>query len=601
MKKNTILSFIILMILSLSTFFSACQKDDEIFRNYQTTELDVFQSITLDVADSIDDKNIVWRSSDTSVLTVDNGVVECVGVGSATVFATYGEKTQGQTFTVGINEQNAVLDFEETTIVCGCDFTLTARLLSGGNVVKNVDFMYETDTESVASISNDTIHGVSVGTANITVKAIRDGVIYATKTVIFTVGDNSGIYTEQNAYSLYLTENVRGHVFDKVKAINYVVYDQGELVVEPTIHWTSENEQIVSVDNNGVLTANSVGETYVIASYTNKVGNNVTSRVHCKVSIPVVQTTYDFIADKREGITAIPVVEIFGENVAIGTMEVNGKTYDINHNVFSFIDFASGEFDCVLYDENNTYGYLVALHVSDLVVKTVAELVTITDVTTDGYVTLANDLPNAGNVADKTNRCFTGCFNGLGHTISNANFNGTNAGIFWGLENATLKNISIKASTITGNTMGALYYRSKGDVIIDNVFVEVEFAQDVIYQSGGLIGFAYEGSVEISNSIVIATGLQRSEKVSSVCGALVGRASTIVNVQNVYVITDGDLCGKLSHTYNTRYEEINKYAIAYETEADFVEARNKENSDIQFEGFGKYWDLTKDLPTFYAY
>ena len=50
--------------------------------------------------------------------------------------------------------------------------------------------------------------------------------------------------------------------------------------------------------------------------------------------------------------------------------------------------------------------------------------------------------------------------------------------------------------------MGALYYRSKGDIIIDNVFVEVEFAQDVIYQSGGLIGFAYEGSVEISNSIV---------------------------------------------------------------------------------------------------
>lgn len=600
MKKNAILSFIILMILSISTFFSACQENEEIFKKYQTTELDVFQSITLDVADSIDDKKVVWKSSDTSVITVDNGVVQCVGVGSATVSATYGEIKQSQTFTVGVNEGNAVVDFEETTIVYGCDFTLTARLLVGGNVVENVDFMYETDTENVASISNNVIHGVSVGTANITVKVIQNEAVYATKTVMFTVSDNSGIYTEQNVYSLYVTENVRGHIFDKVKAINYVVYDQGEVVEIPTINWVSENEEIVSVDNNGVLTANSVGETYVVASYMNKVGHNVTSRVQCKVSIPVVQTTYDFIVDKRESITAIPVVKIFGENVAVGSMEINGKIYDINHNVFSFIDFTGGEFDCVLYDENNTYGYSVALHVSDLVVKTVAELVKITDVTTDGYVTLANDLPNAGNVADKTNRWFTGCFNGLGHTISNANFNGTNAGIFWGLENATLKNISIKASTITGNTMGALYYRSKGDIVIDNVFVEVEFAQDIIYQSGGLIGFAYEGSVQISNSIVIATGLQRSEKVSSVCGALVGRASTIVNVQNVYVITDGDLCGKLSHTYNTRYEEINKYAIAYETEADFVENRNKENSDIQFNGFGKYWDFSVDVPSFYS-
>ena len=85
------------------------------------------------------------------------------------------------------------------------------------------------------------------------------------------------------------------------------------------------------------------------------------------------------------------------------------------------------------------YGYSVALHVSDLVVKTVAELVKITDVTTDGYVTLANDLPNDRSIADKSTKWFACCFNGLGHTISNANFNGTNAGIFLGLDKNSLK------------------------------------------------------------------------------------------------------------------------------------------------------------------
>ena len=95
--------------------------------------------------------------------------------------------------------------------------------------------------------------------------------------------------------------------------------------------------------------------------------------------------------------------------------------------------------------------------------------------------------------------------------------------------------------------------------------------------------------------------LQRTEQVNSVCGAIIGRSAGPLTVEDVYVITDGDLCGKLSHAYNTRYEEINKMAIAYETEADFIEAKNKENSTIRFDGFNKYWDLSKKVPTFYSY
>ena len=72
-------------------------------------------------------------------------------------------------------------------------------------------------------------------------------------------------------------------------------------------------------------------------------------------------------------------------------------------------------------------------------------------------------------------------------------------------------------------------------------------------------------------------------------------------MQNVYVITDGDLCGKMSHRDNTRYEEINRMSIAYETETDFIDARYKENSVISFGGFNKYWDLSKDVPTFLSY
>ena len=115
------------------------------------------------------DKTVTWRSSNTSVATVDNGMVVAVGKGNATITATAGKVSATCDVTVSIprvevesitlNKNSLELKVEEI-------FTLTYEI-NPHNATDN-EVIWTSDHPEIATVKDGLVTAVSVGTAMIT-------------------------------------------------------------------------------------------------------------------------------------------------------------------------------------------------------------------------------------------------------------------------------------------------------------------------------------------------------------------------------------------------------------------------------------------------
>ena len=214
---------------------------------------------------------------------------------------------------------------------------------------------------------------------------------------------------------------------------------------------------------------------------------------------------------------------------------------------------------------------------------------------TSGYIVLANDITDVDYVDGGYQRTFTGIFNGLGHTISNIRYKTSKDakksswGLFFRVNGATIKNISITDATLEQASGGAFFYQTHGgETIVDNTFVEIAWGSTV-WQVGGAFGYVWRGSVIYSNSVLIANG-----NASGSNGLLAGRNNSQTIVKNGYVLGSGFLCGT-SNKENNNYAVLNRVAgVNYATQEEFVTAIQKGKTD--FSGFNKYWDFSADIP-----
>ena len=141
-------------------------------------------------------KNVSWRSSDTTVATVSNGVVTGVKAGTATIYAKAQTKTGyttevSKTITVSnVAVTGVSLDKSSGTINVDGSVTLTPTISPSNATNKNVT--WSTSNSSVATVTNGVVTGVSAGTATITVTTV-DGSHTATYAVtVVTSGGGSG-------------------------------------------------------------------------------------------------------------------------------------------------------------------------------------------------------------------------------------------------------------------------------------------------------------------------------------------------------------------------------------------------------------------------
>ena len=126
---------------------------------------------------------------------------------------------------------------------------------------------------------------------------------------------------------------------------------------------------------------------------------------------------------------------------------------------------------------------------------------------TSEIVELTEDIVNVGNynLGSQTTTVFSGVFDGNGHTVSGLTI--TYRGLFYSLNNATVKNVIFKDVVLSHNQAGVIAYQIPKNAVanIHNVYVSVASVAEPASNgrtAGALINRTW-GHAEISNTVVV--------------------------------------------------------------------------------------------------
>ena len=270
------------------------------------------------------DKTVTWQSSNNAIVTVDqNGRVTAVNAGSAVITVTTkdGSKTATCNVTVVIPVTSVSLNKTELTIEKGKSETLTATVSPSDATDKTVS--WKSSNTSVATVDqNGKVTAVNAGSAVITVTT-KDGSKTATCNVTVVIPVTS--------VSLNKTELT----IEKGKSETLTATVSPSDATDKTVSWKSSNTSVVTVDQNGRVTA--VGAGSAVITVTTKDGSK-TATCNVTVVIPVTsvslnKTELTIEKGKSETLTATvspsdatnKVVTWQSSNNSIATVDQNGK------------------------------------------------------------------------------------------------------------------------------------------------------------------------------------------------------------------------------------------------------------------------------------
>ena len=214
--------------------------------SHEMTEGDEFTLTATINPSNATNKNVSWKSSNTSVATVSNGKVTAVKAGSATITVTTEDGSKTATCEVTVNAKvypvtSVSLSKSSATLTEGESLTLTATVNPSNATNKNVG--WKSSNTSVATVSNGKVTAVKAGSATITVTT-EDG----SKTATCEVTVNAKVYpvtgVSLNQTSVSLTE---GDDFD----LTATVYPSN--ATNKKVTWSSSDTSVASVKNGMVV------------------------------------------------------------------------------------------------------------------------------------------------------------------------------------------------------------------------------------------------------------------------------------------------------------------------------------------------------------
>lgn len=225
------------------------------------------------------DKTVSWSTSDAGVATVSNGLVTAVGEGSATITATAGGKNA--TCSVQVSRKTVAvtgvtLNKTDLSLVEGDTFQLEATVSPADATDKTVT--WSTSNAGVATISNGLVTAVGEGSATITAtaggKSATCSVQVSPKTVAVT-----GITLNESELNLYL-----GNSFQLQATVTPAD------ATDKTVTWRSEDPNLATVDQNGLVTAVNPGTCGVWAEHGDIAAKCV---IHCNEKPKVTSIVFN--------------------------------------------------------------------------------------------------------------------------------------------------------------------------------------------------------------------------------------------------------------------------------------------------------------------
>lgn len=275
----------------------------------QEISLKVNQTIKVQaVVNPVDatDKSLKWSSSNTSVATVDgNGNIIAVAMGETDITVTANDGS-GVSATCKVTvvptpvESVSVTANGSTTLKPGQSLQLNATVLPENATDKTV--VWTSSDVTVATVTNSgLVTAVSVGNASITA----------------TAGDRSasaGITVEPIlAESLILFHTDIDLKVGEEYTLSPVITPEN--TTDKTLVWWSDDESIASVDSNGTVHANAIGNTVVRVSTTDGTELKAEARIYVHPTpISKIIIDYDGPTTLKVGETAKLSVKVLPEN-----------------------------------------------------------------------------------------------------------------------------------------------------------------------------------------------------------------------------------------------------------------------------------------------
>ncbi len=282
-------------------------------------------SFTLAVAyDPIDtdaDKTVTWTSSDTSVATVNGGVVTAVAGGESTITARVGKYSITCKVKVVV-PLNSIQIKNATSIQYGQTEKLEVTY-NPIDATEDKTISWSSADESIATVStNGTVTAKGVGSTTITARTIG-GKESTCNVTVLPIALNSIAIKEQNI------------TLNKLQTKNLTVtYNPENTTESKNVTWQSADDTKVSVDANGKITAVGAGTTTITATVGTKTAQTtVTVLVPLNnISLSETEKTLNKNGTVKLGVTYDPVdttdsktVQWTSTNDAVASVDTNGN------------------------------------------------------------------------------------------------------------------------------------------------------------------------------------------------------------------------------------------------------------------------------------
>ena len=224
--------------------------------------------LTATVMPSDTTDSISWTSSDSSVVSVDSyGKITAAEPGTATITASAGNVSASCRISVGISISRIVLDKTNITLIKGSRQNLKATI-EPEDTTESKTVTWSSSDPSVATVdSNGKITAVEGGTAIITAQAGR-ATAQCKVTVIVPV---TGVILEKPEVTM-----------ERGSSQTLKTTVTPEDATNKAIDWVSSDESVAAVDDNGKVTAKSIGQAVITAKTAD---GGFTA--HCKIAVVV--------------------------------------------------------------------------------------------------------------------------------------------------------------------------------------------------------------------------------------------------------------------------------------------------------------------------
>lgn len=240
------------------------------------------------------DKTIVWSSSDTTIATVsNNGLVIPNEPGDAVITASTTDGTNlSASCQVTVVKRVKEITLNESSLHLTLPETAQLTAFVSPNDATNAVLNWTSSKPSVATVDNNGfIISKSVGTTTIKATTTDGSNLSATCQVNVTKQYVNSILLNEDSLIMHI-----GETFQLIADV------QPENASNPNLNWISNNSSVASVDNTGLITANSGGTTLILASATD--GTNITSSCFIEV-VPDYYIEIDTLTHIRGSSTQI--------------------------------------------------------------------------------------------------------------------------------------------------------------------------------------------------------------------------------------------------------------------------------------------------------